>query len=90
MARVRSAFGLPAGVTKHKYPLERQGFFGLDGPGALGTLRLKPAGGPAGSTVGVPGTWMEEKSIAGTSATGGCMGRVAAGLGAWMAWRQEQ
>ena len=42
---------------------------------------MEPAGGPAGSTVGVPRTWMEEKSIAGTSATGGCVGRMAAGLG---------
>ena len=66
---VRPAFGLPAGVTKHKYPLEICGFLGLEEPGVLGTLHLEPAGGPAGSTAGVPGTWMVEKSKEETSGT---------------------
>ena len=53
---VRPAFGLPAGVMKHKYPLDIHCFLGLEEPGVLGTLCLEQAGGPAGSTVGVPRT----------------------------------
>ena len=56
---VRPAFGLPAGVTKHKYPLASIVF--CKNQGSPGTLCLEPAGGPAGSTVGVPGTWIVEK-----------------------------
>ena len=59
---VRPEFGLPAGVTKHKYPLNIYCLLGLEEPGVPGTLHFVPAGGPAGSTAGVPGTWIVEKS----------------------------
>ena len=65
--RVRPAFGLPAGVTKHKYPLDIHCLLGLEEPVVPGTLHLEPAGEPAGSTVGVPGTWIVEKSREETS-----------------------
>ena len=80
---LRPDFSLPARVTRHKYPLNIHGLLGLEEPGVLGTLCLEPAGGPAGSTAGVPGTWMDEKSkevTSGMSEGEGCGGGAAAGL----------
>ena len=81
--RVRPDFGLPAGVTKHKYPLDIHCLLGLEEPGVQSKLHLEPAGGPACSTAGVPGTWIVEKSrkeTSGTSEGKGFEGGVTAGL----------
>ena len=80
--RVRPDFGLPAGVTRHKYPLDTHCLLGLEEPGVLGTLCLEPAGEP-GSTAGVPGNWIVEKSkevTSGTSEGEGFKGGATAGL----------
>ena len=80
---MRPDFGLPAVVTRHKYPLDICGLLGLKEPGVLGTIHLEPAGGPAGSTAGVTRTWLDEKSMKATSGMSeeeGCEGGAAAGL----------
>ena len=80
---VRPDFDLPARVTKHKYPLDIYCLLGSEEPGVPGTLHLEPAGGPAGSTAAVPGTWIVEKSrqvTSGMSEGEGLKGGVSVGL----------